>query len=160
MRIKLLRELFPNARFIHIYRHPEKVIPSSIHMWNVVGSQNCMKGKWKAPTTEDTAKFLNHMLTNIQSDLQSLPDKDYVELCFETFEKDPLQGLKYIYKQLGLPYTTEFNKKLMAYLKSVKGYQKNTYNNHSMNQERIYTLLSDQYKRYNYTKIQYAANEV
>jgi hypothetical protein len=33
-RVKLLLELFPNAKFVHIYRNPYDVYPSTIKMYN------------------------------------------------------------------------------------------------------------------------------
>src|SRR5262249_52769865 len=32
-RIKVLRELFPDAKFIHIIRDPRAVYPSTVHLW-------------------------------------------------------------------------------------------------------------------------------
>ncbi len=160
MRVKLLRELFPKARFIHIHRHPFKVIPSSIHMWNVVGSQNCLRGNWVAPTAMETTKFLDHMLSQIQSDLKSLPETDYVEMGFEQLEADPLKGLKYIYDRIGLPYEQAFEENVKSFLETIKNYKKNIYNNPSVDKERISEVLSHHMKRYQYTDPSKVEDEV
>ncbi len=57
LRMKLLSEIFPNAKFIHIHRHPYKVVPSTINMWNIVARQNRLKGKWIEPKTKKCQRF-------------------------------------------------------------------------------------------------------
>lgn len=126
-RIKLLREIFPQAKFIHIYRNPLNVVPSSIRMWSVVGSQNTLNKYWKNPETEGVCEQLNRTLDAVEQDLAALPEDDWVEIRFEDLEKNPETIMEYIYSRLNLNFTETFREKLKAYLKSIENYQKNTY---------------------------------
>lgn len=127
-RIKLLNEIFPNARYIHIIRHPHKVVPSTIRMWDIIGKQNAMNGKWKKPNVEDTAELLSKMLDQIDLDLKHLPDERHYEVKFEDLEKDPIGEIKKIYSQIDVQFSKTFEEQLNNFLISVKEYQKNKYN--------------------------------
>ncbi|MDX9696420.1 MAG: sulfotransferase, partial [Bacteroidales bacterium] len=50
LRLDVLNEIFPNARYIHIIRHPYSVVPSTQRMWDIVGTQNSMNTHWQKPT--------------------------------------------------------------------------------------------------------------
>ena len=127
-RIKVLNEIFPNARYIHIIRHPHKVVPSSIRMWDIVGTQNAMNPKWKKPRIKDTAELLEKMLNAIDADLKTLPKERYCEIKFEDLEKNPINEIKAVYKHLNVQFSEHFEKQLSNFLISVKEYKKNKYN--------------------------------
>jgi hypothetical protein len=126
-RIKALSEVFPNARYIHIIRNPHKVVPSTIRMWDIVGTQNAMNTKWQKPTISETSKVLNDMLYNIDDDFKSLPNDKYYEVKFEDLENDPKTHIKSIYKHLNVEFSGEFEKQIDLFLESVKEYKKNKY---------------------------------
>lgn len=126
-RIKTLNEIFPNARYIHIIRNPHKVVPSTIRMWDIVGTQNAMNTKWTKPTISETSKVLNDMLYTIDEDLKSLPNDKYYEVKFEDLEQDPKEHIKSIYKHLNVEFSEEFEKQIDLFLESVKEYKKNKY---------------------------------
>ena len=126
-RIDLLNEIFSNARYIHIFRHPYNVVPSTQRMWDIVGSQNALNRKWHKPTTEEVAGELYRMLQKINSDKKNLPENRFVEITFEDFENKPIDTVKSIYKQLGLNYSDEFNNQVEQFLLSIKDYKKNDY---------------------------------
>ncbi len=150
MRIPLLREMYPGARFIHIHRHPYKVVPSTINMWNIVGRQNRLKNKGKAPSVTDVAEMMNKMLNKIRTDFNDLePDAKY-EVRFEEFEKDPLQGLRDIYQHFQFEYSDVLEKNLAGFLDEVKEYRKNKFHLTEEEKEIIRNTLKEQFIYYNY----------
>jgi len=126
-RIKTLNEIFPNARYIHIIRNPQKVVPSTIRMWDIVGRQNSMNSKWKKPTTKEASDLYKSMLLQIDEDLKTLPKNRYCEIKFEDLEKDPIRHIKDIYKHLNVQLSKEFEQQMNDFLIAVKEYQKNKY---------------------------------
>jgi hypothetical protein len=82
LRINELRKIFPEARFIHIYRHPFKVIPSTINMFTIVQNQNCLNNNHAKPTISEVTEVFDHIMTVIRHDLSALPDKSYHEIKF------------------------------------------------------------------------------
>ena len=150
LRIELLYEIFPKARFIHIHRHPFNVVPSTINMWNIVAKQNKLKGKWYEPKIEDVAGVLNNMLDKIREDLTKLPKGSFCEVLFESFEKDPVNSLKKIYSEIGMDFKNDIEDKVIAYVSQLKTYKKNKYSLSEDEKELIRKMMTNQFNYYNY----------
>ncbi|MFO7828978.1 MAG: sulfotransferase [Bacteroidales bacterium] len=127
VRLSTLNEIFPNAKYIHIIRHPYKVVPSTIRMWDIVGTQNAMNRKWKKPSTKEVTEVLLDMEKQITNVFEAMPENSHCLVKFEDLEKDPLNSIGAIYKKLGIDFTDEFESELKQFLLSIKGYKKNTY---------------------------------
>jgi hypothetical protein len=152
MRIPLLRETFPNARFVHIHRHPYSVVPSTINMWNIVGTQNILKGKWIKPGIEEVSAFLDRMLDKIRTDLAVLPPETYCEVNYSDLDADPINELKKIYKTLGLKYSPEFEQKIRKFLNELGDFKKNVYNLSDDEKDIIRTKLAAHFYHYKYPR--------
>lgn len=126
-RIKELSKLFPNARFIHIYRNPVKVVPSAIHMWKIVHKQNCLNSLGKAPCTEDVISILDNLLQVIRQDSTFLDKEKFYEMRFEDLEKDPVHELTELYRAFGLKQDNDLAQRIDEFLKENNNFQKNTY---------------------------------
>ena len=72
LRISLLQKIFPEAKFIHIYRNPNNVIPSAINMWNIVGNQNSLKGNFIPPTVKSLTDLYKIIITSVREQLNKL----------------------------------------------------------------------------------------
>lgn len=127
LRIKTLNEIFPNAKYIHIIRHPYTVVPSTIRMWNIVGTQNAMNRKWTTPSIKDVTEVLFDMEYMIKKDLELMPEKRHCLIKFEDLEKDPLNSIRKIYQELNIDFTDYFENELKPFFLSIKDYKKNIY---------------------------------
>jgi len=127
LRLDVLNEIFPKARYIHIMRHPHKVVPSTIRMWDIVGTQNAMNTRWIKPEIKEVSEHLNSMVIKIDKDLKKLPNEKYFELKFEDLETDPIDRIKQIYKHFNVEFSEEFEEQMKNFLISVSNYQKNKY---------------------------------
>ena len=127
LRLDVLNEIFPKARYLHIIRHPHKVVPSTIRMWDIVGTQNAMNRKWVKPSVKEVSELLSSMMQKIEHDSKSLPKERYCELKFEELENDPVNAIKQIYDQLDVEFSEQFEEQIKEFLISVSHYQKNKY---------------------------------
>jgi omega-hydroxy-beta-dihydromenaquinone-9 sulfotransferase len=127
MRLTLLREMFPEAIFIHIYRHPYAVVPSSINMWNIVGRQNALKNKWKTPEAGDVARVMSGMQAYIARELKEIPDNRKYEIKFEELESNPQQSIEKLYKHFKWSLTDDTTQKVQHFLSDNRDYKKNSY---------------------------------
>jgi hypothetical protein len=143
MRIALLAEMFPGARFIHIIRDPETVVPSSKRLWNIMWAENGLKRGWKAPDTGEVATVLGKFLANVAGESRKLGTHQFSEVRFEDLEKDPLGELDRIYTELQLPMDDEFRKNVINFLEENRGYRKNTYKLTEEDRQVIRTTLSE-----------------
>jgi omega-hydroxy-beta-dihydromenaquinone-9 sulfotransferase len=127
LRIPELISLFPNARFIHIYRNPLIVVPSTIHMFSIVQKQNCLNGNGTIPTVEEITRLYDRVISEIKYSFSQIPPVCYTEIKFEEFEVDPVKSLQKIYEKFNVPFGDDQQKKLYQFLSENGNYRKNTY---------------------------------
>lgn len=149
-RMIMLSKMFPGARFIHIYRHPYKVIPSAINMWNIVAAENSLKKGWKKQGISDTARILDEFWTFVSKESIKLEKNEFSEVKYEKLETDPVNELKRIYHELNLEFTEEFEKKIIRFIEEKKNYKKNTFEMSEVDKNIIYNRLSHHFQAFGY----------
>ncbi len=149
-RITRLKTIFPKARFIHIYRNPKKVIPSTVNMFNIIGRQNVLKGKWQKENLFTISELFNYVWKCVKNQLFSLNEKDYIEIKYEDFEKNPKKYIKNIYDYFGFDYCSDFDSQVDEFFDSVKNYKKNRFPLAEDEARHIEDQCSDFINHYNY----------
>ncbi len=127
LRIPILERLFPRARYVHILRDPRRVVPSTVHMWSVVGRQNAMRAAWRPPRAEEVAQGLDRLLRRCEADLAALPSERWTRLRFEDLERDPLGQLRGLYERLGLELAPLMDREIGRRLAQTANFRKNRY---------------------------------
>jgi LPS sulfotransferase NodH len=150
MRLPLLREMFPNARFIHIHRHPYAVVPSTIHMWHIVGNENKLKNRSSKYSVEEVSEVLNRLLAYVQKHLKDIPEGNKTEVSFDELENDPAGTVKKIYKELNMIPASGFEQKLDEKIAQTKKHKKNEYTLSEQDKEIIKNTLGKHFIYYNY----------
>lgn len=151
-RVKLLAEMFPGARFIHIVRHPYKIIPSAINMWNIVAGENAMKGGWMSPSFEEAASMVNDFYASVEESRNKLPAGSFAEVRYEDLEKNPAGELERLYEKLELNFTESFRQAIFGFMEKKKNYKKNRFDLSNEEKVIIASKLSDYMKSYGYDR--------
>jgi hypothetical protein len=126
-RIRLLLELFPEARFVHIHRNPYTVYQSTKHTW-----QTCQP-YWRLQRSDDRnvdqqiIDTYNKLYDAFFEERALIPRGQFCEVPFESLEREPLQQLERIYETLSLSGFPSLRTSLDTYLRSIEGYRKNEY---------------------------------
>jgi hypothetical protein len=149
-RMLLLSEMFPGARFIHLVRHPYKIIPSSINMWHIVSQENSLKSGWQKPTIDETAEVLEKFLRYVDENKSKLGNNEFAEVKYEDLEANPVSELKRLYKELNFEFTGEFEARIIQFMEEKKGYKKNVFNLSPGEKRIIHTRLSRWFQIFNY----------
>lgn len=127
-RVSLLHELFPQAKFIHIHRHPYAVYRSNQHM---AREGHCVHQlQDPRPECSYATRFLDNyraMEEAFYADTSALPSEQVAEVRFEELEADPRTVIRRVYAQLGLEFSPAFAARLDRYLASVADYTKNRF---------------------------------
>jgi len=126
MRMELLAEMFPGAKFIHITRDPMVVVPSTIRMWNLVAKENKLKRGWNEPSVSETASVLRDYQDYVTSARQKL-NNPVSDVHFEELEKHPIEELKRIYSELDLIWSDEFEKAVSQFIAENSSHKKGNY---------------------------------
>lgn len=149
-RIKELATLFPNARFIHIVRHPYEVVPSTIHMWKIVHAQNRLNRKGADPELENVAMGLEKLLTRIEMDKALIPCENFYEMRFEELEADPVGECRKIYERFRMPFDEGLSQKIHSFSGSLKNYRKNEFRVEDHEKEMIRKHLDKHMQKFKY----------
>lgn len=127
MRLKTLMKLFPDAVFIHIYRNPLDVIPSTIRMWNIIARQNWMNKKWSGPSVEEVVRLYNLMLHRIEEDMTHVGPNRFAAVKYEELERDTVGVIRNLYQQLNLNFTDSFLVAMQSFMEQEKDFKKNVH---------------------------------
>lgn len=123
-RIKPLLELFPDAKFIHIYRNPYNIFRSTQHLYKTVLERAQVQ---QIDTTELETwvlRFYAQLMQRFLADKSLIPEGNLVEIKYEELDKEPIAQLRKIYDTLSLRGFAEAEPAFRAYLDSISGYQK------------------------------------
>lgn len=123
-RVKALLELYPNAKFIHIYRNPYRVYASMQKLWKeTIGPD--YSTQLLTDEELDTVIFEHYrrMMRNFEAQKSVIPAENLVEIRYEDFRPAPLQHLKTIYSTLKLPDFEGGRTAIENQLKKEKSYQ-------------------------------------
>jgi len=123
-RIKPLLELFPNAKFIHIYRNPYNIFRSTQHLYKVVMERAQLQEVGQGEHENWVLLFYAQLMQKLLADKSLIPAGNLVEVRYEDLDKEPLAQLRKVYETLSLPGFAEAEPAFRAYLDSISGYQK------------------------------------
>jgi len=123
-RIKALLELFPDAKFIHIYRNPYNIFRSTQHLHKMVMERAQLQEVGQNEHANWVLLFYAQLMRKLLADKSLIPAGNLVEVKYEDLDKEPLAQLRKVYETLGLPGFAEAEPAFRAYLDSISGYQK------------------------------------
>lgn len=152
-RVRLLKEMYPDARFVNIYREPYSVIRSTMHLYDKIMRYWSLEEIPSEETMEDwIIETFKMMYEAYFKEIQSLPPGSLFEIKFEEFEKDPLPILKNMYETLELDGFDDAMPSIKAYWESLAGYQKNKFEYSERLIKKVNDSLGFYFDRYGYEK--------
>ncbi len=126
-RIRLLLEMFPDARFVHIHRHPYEVFQSCRHYYDTA----CWYTYLQRPDTARIDPAIIARYTKLHDaffrDVGSIPAGRFHEMRYDEFASDPVGEIRNLYRQLDLEDFKPFEPKLQDHVKSLAGYRRNRF---------------------------------
>ncbi len=150
-RINMILEIFPNSKFIHIYRNPYEVFFSAQRMFgyflNVFPLQR--------PTFDFDGFLFESYQIIYQRYLESIkliPEGNLVDLSYEDLVQDPIKELERIYYNLSIPGFGDNKKHFGKYLKSVEDHEVHQYTFTKKDKLKIYSELKLTIDKYGYEK--------
>jgi hypothetical protein len=152
-RINLLLEMFPDAKFIFIYRNPYKLFLSTKKLYKTFIFKNMA---FHDITDE---KLEENILTCAKigfkkyfNDRNLIKKGNLVEVKFEDFVKTPVEDLKKIYEILNIDKFEKYQAEFKNFAKAYENYKQDKYNISDELRERIYNKLKIVFDEFNYSK--------
>ncbi|MEO0470533.1 MAG: sulfotransferase [Bacteroidota bacterium] len=126
-RIPLLLEMYPDARFVHIHRHPFDCIRSTQHLYDAWFEMAAFQdlSEMKRQRDESILDMYEDMHRRWLTDKALIPTDRLLVLGFAELKADPVAAVRKIYGFLGDAKLDEGQ--LQVYLDSIRTYQQNRY---------------------------------
>ena len=126
-RIRLLLEMFPDARFVHIHRDPYKVFQSSRHLLEHVTAMVGLQHPQRAKFDERILRHYRDMYDAFFEQRPLIPEGRFHEIRFADLARDPMGQMEQMYEALDLNGFEPIREPLQTYVESLKDYRKNEY---------------------------------
>jgi hypothetical protein len=126
-RIKLLLDMFPDAKFVHIHRDPYTVIQSTLHLMRVGLEWLRLQSPDGIDWVDRTLGQWREMYDVYFEERELIPAGNLHEMAFADLERDPVGELKRMYESLRLPPFEAVAPALTEYVASIASYKKNKY---------------------------------
>ena len=126
-RLPLLVDLFPDAKFVHIVRHPCDVFSSMMNMYRVMQGASRLED---CGVEETEAALLDYYAGTMQAYLrhrEKIPAGNLAEVRYEDLERDPMGQMERLYARLDLGGWEEAGPAIRAYVDTLKNYRKNAF---------------------------------
>ncbi len=137
-RIPELLKLFPDAKFVHIYRNPYDVYTSTMRFYKKLVPNYALQNFDESVFEDNIFTFYQQLMQRYFETVDLIPANNFVEIRYEDFDNAELDCLEHIYKRLALPDFGQAKAKFQAYVDAQAGYQKNQYSLDEATKERVY----------------------
>jgi len=101
-RIPQLLKLYPNAKFIYIFRNPYEVYSSSFNFFKSTLSAISFQSISDSELKKHILTVYREMIDTYEKDKNLLKEKNLIEVRYEDFVKSPVSHLEQIYKHFDL----------------------------------------------------------
>jgi omega-hydroxy-beta-dihydromenaquinone-9 sulfotransferase len=136
-RLRQILDLFPDARFIHIYRNPYVVYDSTLHLWKSLLPQWSLQKHDPAELPDIVLEFYRRLMERYFEDSRLIAPGRLTEVRFEQLETRPLEELERVYGELELDGFTAARPAIETYARSLADYRKNRYDYDSETARRV-----------------------
>ncbi len=137
-RIKVLLEMFPDARFIYIHRNPVEVFLSTQHFFDRMMPHLQLQNIHPDEQENIILTVYKNILSDYFEQRDLIPQGHLVEISFNDLERNPLQVAELIYKQLNLPGFEKAKPAFAKYVEQMKYYKKNK---HSISRDQLEKIM-------------------
>lgn len=124
-RIRLLLELFPGARFLHIHRHPYAVFRS--RRAELLGDRigHSLQPRPVEDPEDEIVAVYREMHDVLFHERDLVPDGRYFEVAYKDLVTNPIGTLRGVYRELGLGDFERCAECVQNYINSIGAYENN-----------------------------------
>ncbi len=126
-RIRMLLEMFPAARFVHIHRHPYQVFRSCRHYHDTATWFSYLQRPDLAGMDGRILRRYTALHEAFFAQRGLIPASQFHEMSFDELERAPMAAMETLYSKLGLTGFDSFKPALQGYVDSLAGYRKNDF---------------------------------
>ena len=144
-RLHILRQMFPEAKFIHVVRDPCEVFPSTVRLWRALfDTQGCQKPEFGALAdgVPDIEQYvfdgMDLLYRNFFREIAEIPACNFYQVRYEDLVRAPIEELARMYSQLQFGSFGEIRPRLEAYVRALDGYKTNQHHISARQRAEVY----------------------
>lgn len=149
-RIKILLEMFPNAKFIHIHRNPIEVFLSTCNFYKKMMPPLQLQNIGDDRNDANIIEIYKSIMNDFFYQKKLIPEGNLLEVAYDELEKNPELILKDIYQQFGLKGYNNAKPLFEMYYGSQRQYKKNIHKISNTRLQKIINEWSHTITEYNY----------
>lgn len=150
-RIPQILEMFPNAKFIYIYRDPYAVYNSGMHLRRTMFAENSLtRVVMDEKMKEDMFTVYSHCIETYERTRGLIPEGNLCEMKFEDLEADPLGQMHRVYDSLHLGGWETLEAAIQKQLPQLTRYKKNSFKMDEDLMREVYSKWKPSFERYGY----------
>jgi hypothetical protein len=111
-RVRSLREQYPDARFIHIVRHPYEAIPSFCSMFSMPWRLLRPDIPADSATTRTWARIATSFYRHLHEVRAEMPPERFISIRYDELVARPAETVESIYQRFGLLMTLDLRERL------------------------------------------------
>jgi len=124
-RVDVLRQMFPDAKFIHIVRDPYTLFPSTVKLWKSLYTIQGLQIPRFIGLNEHVLETLPRMYKSFNKQVGQLRPNQFCQLKYEDLVADPINQVRRIYETLELESFESMLPQLVEFVQEESGYQPN-----------------------------------
>ncbi|MCA9050184.1 MAG: sulfotransferase [Planctomycetaceae bacterium] len=151
-----LLEMFPDAKFLYIYRNPYDVFRSSVHLRHRMIAENTLGRDIFDGSEEEIISTYRFAFEQYEKHRQQIPADRIHEICYEQLAEDPIGELRKAYQGIGLEGFNELEQALLPQMEEHRRYRRNQFPDDPYWVNRVYEELRPAFDRFGHEKPQTA----
>jgi hypothetical protein len=138
-RVKLLLEMFPDAKFVHIYRNPFYTFLSMMRDIEKEMTLYCVQKPADVSTFETAmVNLYNRMFEKYFTEKLHIPNGNLIEIRYEDLTTNPFHEIERIHDTLDLPGFGEYQENLKKYIETQRNVKTHKYDLNNDLKNKIY----------------------
>lgn len=150
-RIPVLLEMFPDAKFVYIYRDPYAVFSSGMHLRKTLFRENGLGKPNFHGMEQEVLDVYSKCINTYEQTKHLIPAGRLHELKFEELEADPVGQMHALYERLSLPGWDRVEAAIRNELPTLTEYRKNSFNLDEETMRRVYDRWKSSFQAYGYS---------
>jgi omega-hydroxy-beta-dihydromenaquinone-9 sulfotransferase len=154
-RIRLILEMFPNAKFVHIHRHPYEVFASTLHMRAHTDWENFFHLPDVDPDLvrrHQTLALGQRIFERVAEDRALIPEGNYFEIAYRDLVGHETETVERLYHDLQLPGWDRAAPVLEQYVSGLAGYKRNKLTLDQRTRDEVYDWWEVAFQAFGYER--------
>lgn len=126
-RVSTVLKLYPNAKFIHVYRDPYVVHASTMKLMDRFLDNLAFQSYDMTQIEQFVSERYAQLFDRWFAERDLIPPENLIELRHEDIIARPMEIVEQVYRQFGLTTWSTMQPRLQQYADSLKGYKNNDY---------------------------------